>query len=132
MYGAGGIAARILTPSHRPLRLLADPALWTLVTAGVLGLLLYAMALQRGRVTVATAATTAADTLVPAAVGIFLLGDRPAPGRGAVAAVGFALTVIGALALARFGEAPESADLHARPVDSDRYAGGASPAGKAV
>ena len=106
MYGAGGIAARVMRTSHQPLRLLADPALWTLVCAGILGLLLYAMALQRGRVTVATAATTAADTLVPAAIGFFLLGDRPAPGRGAMAAVGFALTVVGAIALARFGEAP--------------------------
>jgi drug/metabolite transporter (DMT)-like permease len=115
MYGAGGISARVLTPSHRPLKLLADPALWALISAGLLGLLLYAMALQRGSVTVATAAATTADTLVPAAVGVFLLGDRPAPGRTAFAAAGFALTVAGAVALARFGEAPVSQDEPAAP-----------------
>lgn len=108
MYGASGVAARILTPSHRPLRLLADPALWTLIAAGGLGLLLYALALQRGSVTVVTAATTATDTLMPAAIGFFLLGDRPAPGRGGIACAGFILTVAGAIALARFGEAPSS------------------------
>jgi drug/metabolite transporter (DMT)-like permease len=106
MYGAGSLAARVLTPSHRPVRLLTDPALWTLAAAGTLGLLLYAMALQRGTVTMVTAATTAADTLVPAAIGLFLLGDRPAPGRGGIACAGFVLTVAGAIALARFGEAP--------------------------
>ena len=119
MYGAGGIAARVLTPSHRPERLLTDPALWTLICAGILGLLLYAMALQRGSVTVATAATTAADTLMPAAIGFFLLGDHPAPGRGVMAAVGFGLTVFGALALARFGEAPPTVaeQQPARPAE---------------
>lgn len=116
MYGAGGVAARILTPSRRPLTLLSDPALWTLVAAGCLGLLLYALALQRGQVTTVTAATTAADTLMPAAIGVFVLGDRPAPGHGGVAVAGFLLTVTGALALARFGEAP-----------ADGTAGGDSP-----
>jgi hypothetical protein len=35
-----------------------------------------------------------------------LLGDRPAPGRTTIAAVGFVLTVAGAVALARYGEPP--------------------------
>lgn len=112
MYAASGISARVLTSSHRPLRLLTDPALWALVSAGVLGLLLYAMALQRGTVTVATATATTADTLVPAAIGVFLLGDRPAPGHTGVAVAGFALTVAGAIALARFGEAPSGEAVH--------------------
>ena len=67
--------------------------------AGVLGLLLYAMALQRGTVTVATAAVVVTETLVPAAIGITLLGDRPAPGRTPLAAAGFAITVTGSLLL---------------------------------
>jgi hypothetical protein len=45
-----------------------------------------------------------AETLVPSAVGITLLGDRPAHGGTATAAVGFGFAVAGALALARFGE----------------------------
>jgi uncharacterized membrane protein len=74
--------------------------------AGLLGLLLYAMALQRGTVTVVQSAVVVAETLMPAAVGITLLGDRPAPGRTSMAAVGFGLTVLGALALARYAEVP--------------------------
>lgn len=106
MYGAGGIGARVLVDPTSPSGLLLDPALWAMLVAGLLGLTFYAMALQRGSVTVATSATVVAETLVPAAIGITVLGDRPAPGRTALAAVGFALTVSGSLLLARYGEAP--------------------------
>lgn len=106
MYGAAGIGARILRTPSTPWRLFVDPALYAMAMAGVLGLLLYAMALQRGSVTVVTAAVVVAETLIPAAIGITLLGDRPASGRTGFAAAGFALTVAGALALARYGEPP--------------------------
>jgi drug/metabolite transporter (DMT)-like permease len=106
MYGAAGIGARVLRTPATPWRFLLDPALYAMALAGILGLLLYAMALQRGSVTVATAAVVVAETLMPAVVGILLLGDRPAPGRGVLAAFGFALTVAGAVALARYGEPP--------------------------
>jgi drug/metabolite transporter (DMT)-like permease len=106
MYGAAGIGARILRTPSTPLRLFLDPALYAMALAGILGLLLYAMALQRGSVTVATSAVVVAETLIPALVGITLLGDRPAPGHTALAAVGFALTVAGAVALGRYGEPP--------------------------
>ena len=106
MYGAAGVGARVLANPHSIGSLLVDPALWAMAIAGVLGLMLYAMAVQRGSVTVATAAVVVTETLVPAAVGITLLGDRPAHGRTGLAAAGFALTVTGSLLLARYGEAP--------------------------
>lgn len=106
MYGAGGIGARVLRQPHSVLGLLADPALWALIGAGLLGLLVYAMALQRGAVTVVTSAVVVTETIVPAALGITLLGDRPAHGHALVAALGFSLSVLGSLALARYGEAP--------------------------
>lgn len=106
MYGAGGIGARILRVPSTPWRIVTDPALYAMVLAGLLGLLLYAQALQRGRVTVATAAVVVVETLVPAAVGITLLGDHTAHGLLPIAATGFALAVAGAVALARYGEAP--------------------------
>jgi drug/metabolite transporter (DMT)-like permease len=107
MYGAGGIGARMLQTPRHPWDLLIDPALYAMVAAGLLGLLLYALALQRGSVTVATSAVVVAETLIPATVGIALLGDRPAHGDWSMAAVGFALAVLGAVALARYGQAPE-------------------------
>jgi drug/metabolite transporter (DMT)-like permease len=106
MYGAAAIGARILRTPSAPWRLFLDPALYAMALAGILGLLMYAMALQRGSVTVATAAVVVAETLVPAIVGITLLGDRPAPGHTTLAAFGFFLTVAGAVALARYGEPP--------------------------
>jgi drug/metabolite transporter (DMT)-like permease len=115
MYGAGGIGARILAKPKSVHGLLLDPALWAMFVAGVLGLLLYAMALQRGTVTVATAAVVVTETLVPAAIGITLLGDRPAHGRTPLAAAGFALTVTGSLLLARYGAAPAAATTDPEP-----------------
>jgi drug/metabolite transporter (DMT)-like permease len=106
MYGAGGVGARVLANPHSLTDLLLDPALWAMFVAGILGLLLYAMALQRGAVTIATSAVVVTETLAPAALGITLLGDRPAHGRTALAALGFGLTVLASLALARYGEAP--------------------------
>lgn len=106
MYGAGGIGARVLADPTSLTGLVTDPALWAMAFAGILGLLLYAMALQRGRVTVATSAVVVTETLVPGAIGITLLGDRPAPGRTLLAAFGFAVTVLGSVLLARYGEAP--------------------------
>jgi drug/metabolite transporter (DMT)-like permease len=104
MYGGAGIGARMLRTPSSPWRLFIDPALYAMAIAGLLGLVLYAMALQRGSVTVVTATVVVAETLVPAAVGITVLGDRPAPGHTVLAATGFAITVAGAVALARFGE----------------------------
>jgi len=109
MFGAGGVGARVLADPHSVGGLLVDPALYAMAFAGILGLLLYAMAVQRGRVTVATSAVVVVETLAPAALGITLLNDRPAHGRTALAALGFALTVLGSLLLARYGEAPTDA-----------------------
>jgi drug/metabolite transporter (DMT)-like permease len=110
MYGAGGIGARMLRTPHHPWEIVEDPALYAMVAAGLLGLLLYALALQRGSVTVATSAVVVAETVIPAAVGLVLLGDRPAHGDYPVSAVGFALAVAGAVVLARHGQAPEHKD----------------------
>jgi drug/metabolite transporter (DMT)-like permease len=124
MFGAGGMGARMLATPHHVWSVVADPALYALAFAGTLGLLLYAMALQRGGVVAATSAVVVTETLVPAAVGITLLGDRPAHGRTALAAAGFALTVMGSLALARYGEAPLTDDGGDGDLDVARLAAG--------
>jgi len=113
MYGAGGVGARVLTDPKSLGGLVTDPALWAMAFAGILGLLLFAMALQRGRVTVVTSTTVVTQTLAPAALGITLLHDRPAHGRTVLAAVGFGVTVLGSVLLARHGEAPAAVDAKA-------------------
>jgi drug/metabolite transporter (DMT)-like permease len=99
------LAARVLR-SLAPLDLLTDAAAWAMGLAGLLGLLLTAVALQRTPVVAATAAMVATETLVGALLGMLLSGDRPAPGGTDLALGGFALVLAGALSLARFG-APE-------------------------
>jgi len=108
-YAALAVAARIL-PGFGPLQLLRSPASYTVIAAGILSFLLYATALEGGSVTTATAAVVLAETAPPAIVGVEFLGDKTRPGLTAVAALGFALAVVCALALARFGEAGERQD----------------------
>jgi multidrug transporter EmrE-like cation transporter len=103
-YGVVAVSARILTNLH-PLALARNPATYTLAVAGTVSFLFYASALERGQVTVASAATVLAETVLPALVGIFFLGDHPRHGLEVAAALGFALAVAGAVMLARFAEA---------------------------
>ncbi len=72
--------------------------------AGVLAMLTYSIALQRGSVTQATAPLVVGETVAPALVGLLLLGDHARPGWGWVAILGFSLSVAGAVSLARHGE----------------------------
>jgi drug/metabolite transporter (DMT)-like permease len=103
-WGLIPIATRILRDPGSLTGLLGDPAAYSILAAGGLGLLLYTLALQRMGVTAATALAIVGETLVPAAVGIVVLGDQPRPGAGAPAVAGFVLTVGGALVLARYGD----------------------------
>jgi drug/metabolite transporter (DMT)-like permease len=103
-YGATAVAARML-PEHLSVGgVLRSPATWALVVAGIVAMLSYSIALQRGTVTQATAPVVVAETIVPALVGLTLLGDQARPGWGWVGAVGFVLAVAGAVGLARHGE----------------------------
>jgi drug/metabolite transporter (DMT)-like permease len=94
------VAARSLTVPSPLWHLGADPGLWAILALGVLGMLLFTTALQRGSVTSVTALTFAVETIVPAGIGLTFLGDSARPGFAPVAAVGFVLTIAGTLALA--------------------------------
>ena len=60
----------------------------------------YGLALARGRVTTVAALTFATETVVPALLGVLVLGDRVAPGHGPAAALAFVATLGGCIALA--------------------------------
>jgi len=94
------VAARSLTVPSPLWHGLADPGLWAILAHAGLGMLLFATALQRGSVTSATALTFSVETVVPAGIGLGFLGDTTRPGYALVAAVGFVLTIAGALTLA--------------------------------
>jgi drug/metabolite transporter (DMT)-like permease len=110
-FGVVALAARTLTDVS-PAALIRNPSLYLLIAGGLVGFLLYTTALQRGSVAVATTALVVGETVVPAAVGTLVLGDRARPGLAWLAVVGFVLAIAGAIALARFG------DLERRPAGS--------------
>ena len=96
--------------------LLSNPATYALLIGGGAAFLLLTSALQRGSVTTATAGLVIGETIGPALVGVVWLGDRTREDLGWLAILGFAVAVAGALALARFGEAPEAAETEAEAV----------------
>jgi hypothetical protein len=105
-YGVVAVCARIL-PGFTLHLLVRSPASYTLAAAGIISFMLYASALEGGRVTVATAAVILFETIPPAIVGVLFLGDTTRPGRAGLAVAGFFLALVSAIALARFGEAGE-------------------------
>jgi drug/metabolite transporter (DMT)-like permease len=88
----------------------ANPAVYALITGGAAGFLLLTSALSRGSVTTAVAGMVIGETVGPALVGVAWLGDRTRPGLDWMVETGFVIAVLAALALSRFGEAPEPAE----------------------
>ncbi|MGW7445245.1 DMT family transporter [Kitasatospora sp. NPDC054795] len=110
-FGVTSLAVRVLDVSG-PVAVLTDPAAYALAVGGLGGYLAYALALQRGTVTAATAAGTVTETFGPALIGVTVLGDAARPGFEWCALTGFVVAVGGTFVLSRFGELEgESAEL---------------------
>lgn len=120
-FGVTSLAVRVMDASSL-VTVLTDPAAYALAVGGLGGYLAYALALQRGTVTAATAAGTVAETFGPALVGVAALGDAARPGFEWCALAGFAVAVGGTFLLSRFGELEgQSAEVAgARPGSVDR------------
>ncbi|AOR32501.1 hypothetical protein BFF78_16790 [Streptomyces fodineus] len=104
-FGVVEVSVRLID-SLRPADLLTNPAAYALLIGGGAAFMLLTSALQRGSVTTSTAGLVIGETIGPAAVGVIWLGDRTRAGLSWLAILGFLLALAGALALARFGEAP--------------------------
>jgi hypothetical protein len=109
-FGAVGVGVRVLNGADpiAPGALLADPALYAILTGGIGGMYLHTVALQIGSVNGATAALVVGETVVPGALGVLWLGDASRPGYGPAAMAGFVLAVAGAVAVARFGRTEQA------------------------
>ncbi|MFJ5529685.1 hypothetical protein [Streptomyces sp. NPDC093261] len=109
-FGFGVVEVTVrLVDGLTPSALLTNPAVYALLLGGGAAFLLLTTALERGSVTVATAGMVLGETVGPAAVGVVWLGDRTREGLTWLAVLGFGVAVVGALLLARFGEAPAPA-----------------------
>ncbi|MFI1162346.1 hypothetical protein ACH4UM_01750 [Streptomyces sp. NPDC020801] len=104
-FGVVEVTVRLID-SLAPAELFTNPAAYALLLGGGAAFILLTSALQRGSVTTATAGLVIGETIGPAAIGVIFLGDRTREGLTWLAVLGFAVAVAGALALARFGEAP--------------------------
>jgi drug/metabolite transporter (DMT)-like permease len=114
LFGAMAVAVRVVdgVDPFRLSVLLADPASWTVLIAGVGGFYLFTVALQLGSVNGAAAALVAGETIVPGIAGVVLLGDTTAPGLGWLVVVAFVAAVTGAVAVAVFGAAEHAEAVH--------------------
>lgn len=107
LYGAMAVAIRVVD-GLEPLDvgvLLADPAMWAVLVAGLGGFYLFTVALQVGSVNGVAAALVVGETVVPGVVGVVLLGDVSRPGYGWLVVIAFIAAVAGAVALALSGAA---------------------------
>ena len=103
-FGGVAVSARGVTVQDGIGPLLRQPLAWSVPAFGLLGVLLFAAALQRGSVVLVVALTFAVETLGPAAIGLGWLGDTTRPGWEVAAAGGFVLSLVAAVALARHAE----------------------------
>lgn len=99
-YSGMGVAARSVSDPATIWGYFSDPAAYAVVGYGLIGLVMFAVALQRTSVTTATAIVFGLETVLPSLTGIILLGDRPREGWALVAVVGFVIAVGSALILA--------------------------------
>ena len=89
-------------PSLAPAVLVGDPVAWTMCVAGVLGLAVNALALQRAAAVATTALMVGIETTLGAGLGMLLAGDRPVVGAEVRTAIAFLLVLLGTVAIARF------------------------------
>src|SRR5207244_13437615 len=103
-WSGTGIAARVLQIPSQASRLLIDPVALCLAAYGILGVLLFATALQRGSVTAAAALVFTVETVRPSLLGVLFLSDRARAGFAPIALLGFLATLGASVALARRSE----------------------------
>ncbi len=107
-FAGTAIAERALHVPSPAWHVAFDPVAIALVLYGACGMLMFASALQRGAVTATAAVMFAIETVVPALVGIAVLGDRTRPHLAPLAVIGFVLALGASVSLARYAEPERS------------------------
>ncbi len=117
-FGATALCARALEADRNVVDVVTDPLSWALLVYGAIGMIAFAAALQRGSVTLAMAGQATVETIVPAIVGLTLLGDHARSGSGGIATTGFIVTVIAAAWLAAHSRVEPAAVTTPPPSDA--------------
>jgi drug/metabolite transporter (DMT)-like permease len=98
-FSGVAIASRILPHNLNLLVMIMDPVILALILFGVLGLLLFTMALQNSEVTSVYAVTFATEIVIPAIIGLRFLGDTLQRGMWLVV-IGLLIVIASTTALA--------------------------------
>ncbi len=104
-FGGTSVVGRVLPITAQWWHLFASPLLWALALYGLAGVWLFTIALQRGLATTVNASMTAAQTLVPAIVGLALLHDTVRGDAWTLLIIGMIAAVAGVVGIARSSEA---------------------------
>lgn len=114
-FGGVGVSARLIEVPTPWWHLGFDALAWALLAHAALATVAYGLALARARVTTVAAITFVTETVVPAAIGLALLGDRVLAGRWPLAGLAFALTLGGCIVLASRSEPASGQQVVSRP-----------------
>jgi drug/metabolite transporter (DMT)-like permease len=106
-FAGTGVASRVLSNIGSVHDVVTGPASYALLVFGATGMVLFAGSLQKSAVTTATAALFGTETLAASAVGLAVLGDATKHGWAAPTALGFAVTLGCAVAIALTGDTSE-------------------------
>jgi drug/metabolite transporter (DMT)-like permease len=103
-FAITAVASRTLRIPDPWWHLVLMPATWAIAAGGLIGMLLFALALQRVAVTTVTALVLSVETVIPSILGLAFFGDTVRSGFVWVAVLGLLLALVGAGLLARFSE----------------------------
>jgi hypothetical protein len=129
-FGLVNLCSRVL-PNFSLSVLVGQPTLWAMPAAGLCALLFLNTAFQRESVVAASAGTILGQTIFPAAVGLFALGDHTRNGFAPPAIAGFAVALAGTLLLTRFGDLAED-DRAPSPTSAADHTTSSAPAATAA
>lgn len=99
-FGGTALAARIIDVSGSLVHVATRPLALALVVFGATGLLAYAHALEHGEVGPVTSALWVTEVVVPAVIGVAVLGDQVRPGWRVPATIAVIVAVAATIVLA--------------------------------
>ena len=110
-FGGTSLVGRMLNWHEPYWRVLLSPLFIAIIAYGLVGILLFTVALQRHMASVINAVMIIFETLTPICVGLLLLGDRPRHGLWLLMVLGVALSIAGIIVIAA-----KSGEVEDRPI----------------
>jgi len=101
-FSVVSISARTLVVPDPTWKVVLEPSLWAITANALAAAIAFALALQKGGATGATAVMFTTNTALSSLIGLVYLDDRVRTGFTGVAIAGFVLAVVGAIATAHY------------------------------